>query len=144
MFRLICTDSLARGIDIDRVSCVILYNVPKYPKNYIHRIGRTARAGHKGKAITFVIPEHVNYSLYFVYIFYIKLNCIILQKILFDKVLNSAGKTGIKNMNVDVSSLEQYEEIYIDALKSLKTELTVSQVCYNCCIVQFNNFILLF
>lgn len=58
--RLICTDSLARGIDIERVSCVVLYNVPKYPKNYIHRIGRTARAGHKGKAITFVIPEHVN------------------------------------------------------------------------------------
>lgn len=59
LYRLICTDSLARGIDIERISCVILYNVPKYPKNYIHRIGRTARAGHKGKAITFVTPEHV-------------------------------------------------------------------------------------
>lgn len=59
--RLICTDSLARGIDIERISCVILYNVPKYPKNYVHRIGRTARAGHKGKAITFVTPEDVNY-----------------------------------------------------------------------------------
>lgn len=58
-YRLICTDSLARGIDIQRISCVILYNVPKYPKNYIHRIGRTARAGNKGKAITFVTPEHV-------------------------------------------------------------------------------------
>lgn len=61
MFRLICTDSLARGIDIEHISCVILYNVPKYPKNYVHRIGRTARAGRKGKAITFVTPEHVRY-----------------------------------------------------------------------------------
>lgn len=60
IYRLICTDSLARGIDIERISCVILYNVPKYPKNYIHRIGRTGRAGHKGKAITLVTPEHVN------------------------------------------------------------------------------------
>jgi len=100
---LICTDSLARGIDIERISCVILYDVPKYPKNYIHRIGRTARAGHKGKAITFVTPEH---------------------KDLFDKVLNTAGKTGLKNMKVDVSDLEQYEEIYIDALKALKSEST--------------------
>ncbi|KAF0768645.1 putative ATP-dependent RNA helicase Dbp73D [Aphis craccivora] len=100
---LICTDSLARGIDIERISCVILYNVPKYPKNYIHRIGRTARAGHKGKAITFVTPEH---------------------KELFDNVLNSAGKTSLKNMKVKISDLEQYEQMYIDALKAIKTEST--------------------
>ncbi|VVC26320.1 Helicase superfamily 1/2, ATP-binding domain,DEAD/DEAH box helicase domain,P-loop containing [Cinara cedri] len=107
---LICTDSLARGIDIDQISCVILYNVPKYPKNYIHRIGRTARAGHKGKAITFVIPEHEQ---------------------LFHKVLYSAGKTSVKNIIVDVSNLEQYEQMYIDALKSLKTELTVKSKVIN-------------
>jgi ATP-dependent RNA helicase DDX51/DBP6 len=38
--------------------------------------------------------------------------------------LNSAGKTDVKNMKVDISDLEQYEKIYIDALKALKTEST--------------------
>ncbi|XP_050528492.1 probable ATP-dependent RNA helicase Dbp73D [Daktulosphaira vitifoliae] len=100
---LICTDSLARGIDIERISCVILYNVPKYSKNYVHRIGRTGRAGRKGKAITLVTPEH---------------------KEIFDKVLSTAGKTNVKQLDVNVSDLEQYEQIYIDALKGLKTEIT--------------------
>lgn len=69
--------------------------------------------------------------LYSYYIIFILLNCIILQKNLFDKVLNSAGKTGVKNMKIDVSDLEQYEQIYIDALKALKTESTsiVSTIC---------------
>lgn len=79
--RLICTDSLARGIDIERISCVVLYNVPKYPKNYIHRVGRTARAGRKGKAITLVAPEHViNYEIWFYVIFISDINCIFYRK----------------------------------------------------------------
>lgn len=49
-----------------------------------------------------------------------------MQEEVFEKVLNTAGKTNVKNMKVDVSDLEQYEQIYIDALKSLKTESTVS------------------
>jgi len=51
------------------------------------------------------------------------------QKEIFDKVLNSAGKTNVKNMKVDVSNLEQYEEMYIEALKALKSESTVSIIC---------------
>lgn len=53
----------------------------------------------------------------------------LLQKELFESVLNSAGKTSIKNMEVQISDLEQYEQIYIDALKTVKKESTVSLIC---------------
>lgn len=52
------TDVLARGIDVDEVDYVINYDVPDQPEDYIHRIGRTGRAGAKGLAITFVTPEN--------------------------------------------------------------------------------------
>lgn len=51
---LIATDILARGIDIDDISMVVNYDVPHEAEDYIHRIGRTARAGAGGKAVTFV------------------------------------------------------------------------------------------
>ena len=53
---LISTDVAARGIDIDNLKYVINYSLPQNPENYIHRIGRTARAGNEGTAITFVTP----------------------------------------------------------------------------------------
>ena len=51
------TDVLARGIDVDEIDYVVNYDVPDQPEDYIHRIGRTGRAGAKGLAITFVTPE---------------------------------------------------------------------------------------
>lgn len=50
---LVATDIAARGIDIDGVTHVINYEVPNDPENYVHRIGRTARAGNDGIALTF-------------------------------------------------------------------------------------------
>lgn len=49
---LVCTDSMARGIDIPNVDCVISYSVPNHIKTYIHRAGRTARAGCHGLCIS--------------------------------------------------------------------------------------------
>ncbi len=54
VYVLVCTDVAARGLDIKNVSHVYNYDVPKTSKEYIHRIGRTARAGSDGKAITLV------------------------------------------------------------------------------------------
>ena len=54
---LVATDIVARGIDIDDITLVINFDVPYDVEDYIHRIGRTARAGDSGMAITFVAPE---------------------------------------------------------------------------------------
>lgn len=51
---LVATDVVSRGIDIDDIDLVINYDVPKDPEDYVHRVGRTARAQRKGTAITFV------------------------------------------------------------------------------------------
>ena len=53
---LVATDIAARGLDVDGVSHVINYDVPAAPEDYVHRIGRTGRAGSKGQAITIVTP----------------------------------------------------------------------------------------
>jgi ATP-dependent RNA helicase RhlE len=53
---LVATDIAARGIDVDSVSHVINYDVPIAPEDYVHRIGRTGRAGNTGRAITLVAP----------------------------------------------------------------------------------------
>jgi len=56
---LITTDLLARGIDVQQVSLVINYDLPKDRENYIHRIGRSGRFGRKGVAINFIVSDDV-------------------------------------------------------------------------------------
>jgi ATP-dependent RNA helicase RhlE len=50
---LVATDIAARGIDIDQLACVINYDLPNVPEAYVHRIGRTGRAGSSGRALSF-------------------------------------------------------------------------------------------
>lgn len=54
---IVATDVAARGLDVDRISHVINYDIPNEAESYIHRIGRTGRAGRKGDAILFVSPR---------------------------------------------------------------------------------------
>jgi len=56
---LVATDVAARGIDVDNITLVINYNLPEDPRNYIHRIGRTARAGKSGMAISFAVENDI-------------------------------------------------------------------------------------
>lgn len=54
---LVATDVAARGLDVDRISHVVNYDIPYDTEAYVHRIGRTGRAGRKGEAILFVAPR---------------------------------------------------------------------------------------
>ncbi|AEI12211.1 DEAD/DEAH box helicase [Cellulomonas gilvus] len=53
---LVATDVAARGLDVERIGLVVNFDVPREPETYVHRIGRTGRAGREGIALTFVTP----------------------------------------------------------------------------------------
>ena len=54
---LVATDVAARGLDIPLIQHVINYDLPQVPEDYIHRIGRTGRAGKEGSSLTFITPN---------------------------------------------------------------------------------------
>jgi len=56
---LVATDVAARGIDVSSITHVINFNLPKFAEDYVHRIGRTGRAGASGQALSFVGREDV-------------------------------------------------------------------------------------
>ncbi len=58
---LIATDVAARGFDIEDITHVINYDLPKYPENYVHRIGRTSRMNKRGVAITLCLKDEYEY-----------------------------------------------------------------------------------
>ena len=65
IFSIVCSDAMARGMDISNVNYVVLYDPPSFIQNYIHRIGRTARAGKQGSAITLLLEKEVGYQICF-------------------------------------------------------------------------------
>ena len=67
---LITTDLLARGIDVQQVSLVINYDLPKEKESYIHRIGRSGRYGRKGVAINFIMTQYDTRALRDIEAFY--------------------------------------------------------------------------
>ena len=58
---LVATDIAARGLDIEQLPVVINFDLPNVPEDYVHRIGRTGRAGEKGQAISLVSPDEQSY-----------------------------------------------------------------------------------
>ena len=59
---LVATDLASRGIDVQNISHVFNYDMPRFAEDYIHRIGRTGRANKKGLAISLVSPTAVSYT----------------------------------------------------------------------------------
>jgi superfamily II DNA/RNA helicase len=86
---LIASDVAGRGIDIENISHVINFDVPTNPEDYVHRIGRTGRAGKKGTAITFVLKKDTKY----------------LQEI--EKLIKM--KIKIFNINLEEKKIQDYE-----------------------------------
>ncbi|XP_036434483.1 ATP-dependent RNA helicase DDX51 isoform X2 [Colossoma macropomum] len=95
---LISTDAAARGIDIKGVKCVINYDAPQYIRTYIHRVGRTARAGKAGVAFTFLLGVQV--------------------KNFVQMVLN-AGSAGLQKQTIKPEHLKGMESQYEEALDEL-------------------------
>ncbi|CAG8457586.1 10973_t:CDS:10 [Ambispora gerdemannii] len=61
---LLCTDVAARGLDIPAVDWILQYDPPDDPRDYIHRVGRTARAGGKGRSLLFLLPSELGFLRY--------------------------------------------------------------------------------
>ncbi|XP_022094138.1 ATP-dependent RNA helicase DDX51-like [Acanthaster planci] len=95
---LICSDAMARGMDVENAKYVISYDMPPYIKTYIHRVGRTARAGKTGVAFTLLQPHEV-------------------PKLL--KMLKHAGKTNIQKHGTDLRDLDHLVPAYKKALQQL-------------------------
>ncbi|XP_037046506.1 probable ATP-dependent RNA helicase Dbp73D [Bradysia coprophila] len=102
---LICSDSLARGIDIEGVDIVISYNVPRHIKTYIHRIGRTARAGRSGLAITLTTNDELK---------------------TLNKIIKEAGKPDLDEIkvtsNIEEMSVKEFKTVVQKLQTSLKRE----------------------
>ncbi|MEA2101153.1 MAG: DEAD/DEAH box helicase [Thermodesulfobacteriota bacterium] len=61
---LVATDVAARGLDVNNLTHVINYSLPQDPESYVHRIGRTGRAGNEGTAITFITPSEYKHLMF--------------------------------------------------------------------------------
>ncbi|XP_068013242.1 ATP-dependent RNA helicase DDX51 isoform X2 [Melanerpes formicivorus] len=102
---LISTDAMARGIDVKQVNYVINYDAPQFIRNYVHRVGRTARAGRVGVAVSLVLR---------------------IQERRFLQMLRDAGIQDIQKQPVKGNSLkplvQQYEEALCELEKTIKKE----------------------
>jgi ATP-dependent RNA helicase DDX51/DBP6 len=99
---LVCSDALARGIDIASLDGVISYDAPSHLKTYVHRAGRTARAGGQGTAITLCEANQVKGFL---------------------KMLRDGNIAGVEKVEVAEAELEAAEEGYKQSVEKTKTDL---------------------
>lgn len=100
VFRLISSDALARGLDISDVQLVVSYDFPKHIKGYIHRAGRTGRAGKPGTAISILTTNQVG---------------------IFRQMLNGAHKVvpNIERMEFHATAIADNYQNYLEKLKKI-------------------------
>lgn len=99
---IICSDALARGIDIPNVDVVISYDAPRHVKTYIHRIGRTARAGRLGTAVTLLTSNELNG---------------------FQAIIKNGGKENVDEIKVVANAEESKAKDYAKALERMQSAL---------------------
>lgn len=123
---LIATDVAARGIDVEEIDLVINFDVPQDIEYYVHRIGRTARAGRTGCAITFVGPQEI-YKLRAIQ----RTARINITRIPVPKETDAA-ETRLKNLStrikqaIDNGNLDKYEEIVERMMREDNTSLDIA------------------
>merc|ERR1712183_909287 len=98
----VCSDVMARGIDVEGLDGVVSYDVPAYSKADIHRVGRTARAGKEGTAISLCVEKQVKN---------------------FIKMLKEAGIEGVEEFKIPDDKLESWKDEYVQCLDSVKNQL---------------------
>ncbi|CAH0592344.1 unnamed protein product [Chrysodeixis includens] len=99
---LIGTDALARGIDIPDCNYVVSYDPPRNIKTYIHRVGRTGRAGRLGHAVTILLQNQVNQ---------------------FKEIIQSGGKAEIPQYEIEANVLENLTDSYQQAMRETKSQI---------------------
>lgn len=100
--RLICSDLIGRGIDLDSVEFVISYDVPLYMDKYIHRVGRTARAGREGEAYTLVEAQEARH---------------------FKEILRNAGHSNqVNSLTIEKDKLNELMPDYKKVMDKFSTE----------------------
>lgn len=100
---LVCTDALSRGIDVYNIEVVLSYDVPKYPQTYIHRVGRTARGGQTGTAITLLLQD---------------------EQAQFNKMLSAAGKSRLETIVLPEDVEMEYALQFANVLAELHRAIT--------------------
>lgn len=115
---LVATDVAARGIDVENLSHVINYNLPQDAETYTHRIGRTGRAGNKGKAISLVTPTQIRYISQIEKTLKIKIGCA--------KIPSSKEVNIIKNNKLMTNMTALLNKPEIDSFESIAKELIES------------------
>jgi ATP-dependent RNA helicase DeaD len=125
---LVATDVAARGLDIQNVSHVFNFSIPQSPDNYIHRIGRTGRAGKSGIAITFVTPREYSYLRQIEK----KAQTVIDRKKL--PSLKEAIKAQAKNIENSIAEIiEQNKHAgYLEIAQSLSERFSVADIAAAC------------
>lgn len=111
-----CSDTLARGMDLPACSCVVNYDPPSLYQAYLHRVGRTARAGSKGQAVTLLVKEQVwlesTHSMH--------VCCCLLQVSAFHCMLRVAHRPKMEEVQVNPDLLHPLMKQYEEALLVLK------------------------
>lgn len=98
---MVCSDAMTRGIDVKGVDAVINYDAPVYPKTYVHRAGRTARAGRTGKVITILRREDVRH---------------------FKSMLRKADNNYVKDEALDRENMAEARQWVVQGLSAMKQD----------------------